>query len=86
MIEILPQKGGLRIVLPTSLVTAAKIKRFSLAMLSGMGHQFGEIKIKEEDGFFFFDLISSTDRKLRANDLFCSLDRATRELIKEEKS
>ena len=83
-IEIFHRKEGFRILfLDTNLATAAKIKRFSLTMLSGMGHQVGEVKIKEEDNFFFFDLVSLTDREKLLNDLFCSLDKATRELIKQ---
>ena len=83
--EIFPQEGGFRIIfLDTSLATVAKIKRFALAMLSGMSYQFGEVKIEEEDNLFFFDLVSSTDSKKLLNDLFCSLDKVTRELVKEE--
>ena len=84
--EILPRNEGFGVLFyETSLATVAKIKRFSVASLSGMGYQLKVSKIEEGDDFFFFDLVSSTDRERLLKDLFYSLDKATRELIKEER-
>ena len=85
-IEVLPRNEGFTVLfLNANPVTVAKIKGLSLALLSGMGYQFEGINVEEGDGFFFFNIVSTDEKlKLKLNDLFYSLDEATKEYIKGE--
>lgn len=80
--EIFPRNEGFTVLfLDVDPATVAKIKGFSVALLSGMGYRFNEIKIEKGDDLLFFNIESSTDdRKLRLNDLFNSLDEATKNM------
>ncbi len=78
-IEILPRIEGFSILFPNGdLATVKKIKIFSAAVLSGMGYRLETDDIEKGDGLLFFNVRSSNDRKLRLDDLFRSLDEATK--------
>lgn len=64
-------------------VTVAKIKTFSIALLIGMGYRFEEIKIEKGSDLLFFNIASSTDDQLKFNDLFNSLNEATKNIKRD---
>jgi len=78
--EVFPRNEGFTVMfLDADLATVAKIKEFSVALLSGMGYRFEAIKTEEGDDLLFFNIASSVDdRRLRLKDLFNSLNEATK--------
>ena len=81
-IEMFPRNKGFTVLfLDTDLATVAKIKGFSVAILSGMGYQLEAINIEKGDDLLFFNIASLGDnRELRFNDLFNSLNEATKNM------
>jgi len=80
--EVFPRNEGFTVMfLDADPATVAKIKEFSVALLSGMGYRFEAIKIEKGDDLLFFNIASSVDdRKLRSKDLFNSLNEATKNM------